>query len=70
MLPSGEERPAGSRRTPVGKRAVLLRAEGVLDGGALAAFEAPEDREQLASSDDSAANTAAVNDETRARSRQ
>ena len=46
MLPSGEERPAGSRRTPVGRRAVELSEAGMSDGGALAEREGLE---QLAS---------------------
>src|SRR5438105_954751 len=46
MLPSGEERPAGSRRTPVGSRALELSDAGMSDGGALAEREGLE---QLAS---------------------
>jgi hypothetical protein len=42
MLPRGEERPAGSRRAPVGRRAVELSDAGMLDGGALAEREGLE----------------------------
>jgi hypothetical protein len=56
MLPSGEERPAGSRRAPVGRRAVELSEAGMLDGGALAEREGLE---QLASVNAVSAATAA-----------
>jgi hypothetical protein len=49
MLPSGEERPAGSSRAPVGRRAAELRDAGGLEEGAFAGAEA---RLQLAKRSD------------------
>ena len=48
MLPSGEERPAGSRRTPVGRRAVELSDAGMPDGSSLAEREGPEQPARMA----------------------
>ena len=61
MLPSGEERPAGSSRAPVGRRAFELSDAGMPDGFSLSECEGAEQPARMAAARAAAARRLARN---------